>query len=84
MYICKKCLKVFISLNEIEHFKSSINMENIGRYEITTKLCPSCDSPIIEELVDVNTDEELESLIINEIRAIHEKYCKKIGVEYNG
>lgn len=77
MYICKKCLKVFIPLNEIEHFKSSINMGNIGRYEITTKLCPSCDSPIIEELVDVNTDEELESLIINEIRAIHEKYCKK-------
>lgn len=77
MYICKKCLKVFIPLNEIEHFKSSINMRNIERYEITTKLCPSCDSPFIEELVDINTDEELESLIINEIRAIHEKYCKK-------
>lgn len=56
--MCKQCLKLFPS-SEIKHFKSSITMGNIGRYEITIKLCPSCDSPLIEESIDVNKGEEL-------------------------
>lgn len=58
VYMCKQCLKLFPS-SEIKHFKSSITMGNIGRYEITIKLCPSCDSPLIEESIDVNKGEEL-------------------------